>query len=286
MSNIDQFESIFKSSIKELFVYEQPVFKNVLIVTDLQNPEAELFTEKMINFLAGAGVDSTHLQYKTITAELFESSEDLLKIVESQKPDLICTYRNLHSEAWKFPHSLGEYIDVLLQKTSAAVLLVPHPKAGYAYDHAFDSMDNVMAITDHLSKDHRLVNCAAKFTKNDGTLHLAHIEDQVYFDRIIEAISKIPAIETEQAENLIKEKLLKEASDYISSCSKILKEHYPIKIHSIVKFAHFLKHYRDRIEKEKINLLVINTKDDDQLAMHGVAYPLAVELRQISLLML
>ena len=30
----------------------------------------------------------------------------------------------------------------------------------------------------------------------------------------------------------------------------------------------------------------MNTKDDDQLAMHGLAYPLAVELRDIPLLML
>jgi len=30
----------------------------------------------------------------------------------------------------------------------------------------------------------------------------------------------------------------------------------------------------------------LNTKDEDQLAMHGLAYPLAVELRQIPLLML
>lgn len=30
----------------------------------------------------------------------------------------------------------------------------------------------------------------------------------------------------------------------------------------------------------------MNTKDEDQLAMHGLAYPLAVELREIPLLML
>jgi hypothetical protein len=30
----------------------------------------------------------------------------------------------------------------------------------------------------------------------------------------------------------------------------------------------------------------MNTKDEDQLAMHGLAYPLAVELRDIPLLML
>ena len=37
---------------------------------------------------------------------------------------------------------------------------------------------------------------------------------------------------------------------------------------------------------DRVDLLVMNTKDEDQLAMHGLAYPLAVELRQIPLLML
>ena len=103
---------------------------------------------------------------------------------------------------------------------------------------------------------------------------------------MIDAISKIPEIDTDSAEELIKEKLLEDARDYVKSCREELTKYHKIKIHSIVKFAHFLSHYRNQIEKEKINLLVINTKDDDQLAMHGVAYPLAVELRQISLLML
>ena len=44
--------------------------------------------------------------------------------------------------------------------------------------------------------------------------------------------------------------------------------------------------YRELIAKREIDLLVLHTKDDDQLAMHGAAYALAVELRGIPLLML
>ena len=43
--------------------------------------------------------------------------------------------------------------------------------------------------------------------------------------------------------------------------------------------------YGELIAKREIDLLVLHTKDD-QLAMHGVAYALAVELRGIPLLML
>jgi hypothetical protein len=35
-----------------------------------------------------------------------------------------------------------------------------------------------------------------------------------------------------------------------------------------------------------VDLLVMNTKDEDHSAMHGLAYPLAVELRGTPLLML
>ena len=44
--------------------------------------------------------------------------------------------------------------------------------------------------------------------------------------------------------------------------------------------------YRRLIEQHEVDLLVLNTKDEDQLAMRGIAYALAVELRQTPLLML
>ncbi len=40
------------------------------------------------------------------------------------------------------------------------------------------------------------------------------------------------------------------------------------------------------IDEHKVDLLVMYAKDEDQLAMHGRTYPLAVELRHIPLLML
>ena len=44
--------------------------------------------------------------------------------------------------------------------------------------------------------------------------------------------------------------------------------------------------YKELGQKPQVDLLVMNTKDEDQLAMDGIAYPLAVELREIPLLML
>ena len=44
--------------------------------------------------------------------------------------------------------------------------------------------------------------------------------------------------------------------------------------------------YKELVEENEIDLLVMYTKDEEQLAMHGIAYPLAVELRATPLLML
>ncbi len=50
--------------------------------------------------------------------------------------------------------------------------------------------------------------------------------------------------------------------------------------------GHHLREVRRIVEEQDVNLLVLHTKDEDQLAMHGLAYPLVVELRHLPILML
>jgi hypothetical protein len=47
-----------------------------------------------------------------------------------------------------------------------------------------------------------------------------------------------------------------------------------------------LEDYRQLIEEGHIDLLVMHAKEEDQMAMHGMAHPLAVELRSIPILLL
>ena len=54
----------------------------------------------------------------------------------------------------------------------------------------------------------------------------------------------------------------------------------------LVKVGKRLSDYSEMVEAEKADLLVMNAKDEDQMAMHGMAYPLAVELRSIPVLLL
>lgn len=100
-------------------------------------------------------------------------------------------------------------------------------------------------------------------------------------------ISRIPSIDTENSRRTILEQLLKEPTDYIRSCREVLEaEGLPIAVEEIVTKGLHRREFKQLVEKHEVDLLVFNTKDEDQLAMHGLAYPLAVELRQIPLLLL
>ena len=59
-----------------------------------------------------------------------------------------------------------------------------------------------------------------------------------------------------------------------------------IVVQEIVTMGHFIRDYRRLLSEQEIDLLVLNTKDDEQLAMHGLAYPLTVELRETPLMLL
>jgi len=287
MSTVDQFESVFRAAVKDVFVYAPVGLHNILVVTDLPADAMATFTDQVKGFLQAAIGAGATANWTSVAGDQYATTDELLTLVAAQPYDLICTYRNLHSRAWQFPHSLGAQLDVLLQKTQTPVLVLPHPEAGYAYEHALTDSKHVMAVTDHLLSDHRLVNYAVHVTEQKGQLFLAHIEDERTFERYMDAVSKIPNVDTDSMRVALREQLLKMPTDYIASCQRVLAEvRADLQIHAVVQFGHLLAQYQDFIEQKGIDLLVMHAKDDDQMAMHGLAYPLAVEIRQIPLLML
>lgn len=285
MTKLDQFESVFRSADKAVFGYEKYSFRRVLVVTDLAAADSSGIREQVQPFLST--IDESLTEWTSIGRDDFRSVQDLLERIEDHKPDLIVTYRHLHSEAWKWPYSLGEYLDVMTQATSVPVLVLPHPDADRALSHAIRNTDRVMAITDHLTGDNQLVNMALAFTQTGGTCWLTHVESQPVFERYMAAVSKVPAIDTDVTREVLGEQLLKEPRDFIAACRSVIEEEgLPIKIEEIVAMRRRVDEYRDLITSKEIDLLVLHTKNDDQLAMHGAAYALAVELRSIPLLML
>jgi hypothetical protein len=285
MTRINQFESAFLSADKAVYHYARPSIDQVLLVSDLDTDAAAALLEHVRRFLSV--VDSDETTWSLLDADAFDTVKQLLDSIAERAPDLIVTYRHLHSTAWQWPHSLGEYLDVLTQATDVPVVVLPHPDANRALPHALQNTDRVMAITDHLTGDDRLINHALRFTQREGSCWLTHVEPQPAFDRYLGAIAKIPEIDTDTARELIERQLLKDPRDYIFSCRKsIAEQSLPVVIEAIVTMGRRLSEYQRLIDEHDIDLLVFNTLDDGQLAMHGLAYPLAVELRQIPLLML
>ncbi len=286
MTNVDQFESMFRSASRDVFRPEPVNVESVLVVTDCDEENAKLFGDRIRNFLKVV-IAGEKVRWRNVHGSEFATAGELLALVESATPDVICTYRNLHSGAWKWPYSLGTHVDLLTQHTDVPVMLLPHPKAEQSAKQRFENTDKVMAITGRMTGDDRLVNHAVRFTEAGGTLWLTHVEDEATFRRYMGVISKIPTIDTDEAREAVREQLLKEPQDYIDGCVEVLqKAGTNVKVEDVVVFGHHLTEYKRLIEQHEVDLLVLNTKDKDQLAMHGIAYALAVELRQIPLLML
>ncbi len=285
MTNLNQFESAFRAADKAVYTYAPVTIDRVLTVTDLEAAAAADLNRQVRQFLSA--IDRPETDWTVLDGASFDNIRALLDQVERHRPDLIVTYRHLHSDGWQWPNSLGEYLDVLAQATVVPVVVLPHPDASHALPHSLTDTDKVMAITDHMTGDDRLVNHLVAFTAQNGTGWLTHVESGVTFERYMEVISKIPAIDTDVARETVRQQLLKEPHDYVRSCRQAIDAHgRPIKIEEIVTMSRRLEEYRRLIEAHDIDLLLLYTKDEDQLAMHGLAYPLAIELRQIPLLML
>jgi hypothetical protein len=285
MTNIDQFDSVFRAASRSPFEHRLVTIGTVLVVTDLDADRTAALVIGVRQFLSV--IDGGDASWPAVIGDEFGDLRALLDLIEQHQPDLIVTYRHLHSEGWNWPYSLGEYVDVMTQATTTPVIVLPHPGRDGSLPGKLRGTDTVMAITDHLTGDHRLVNYALSLTRGAGTCWLTHVESAVQFERYMEVISKIPNIDTDQARQSIAAQLLKEPADYIQSCRGAADgETVRIKVEEITIMGRRLEEYRRLIEAHNVDLLILNTKDEDQLAMHGLAYPLAVELRDIAILML
>ena len=286
MTRIDQFESVFKSADKPVFLYEPFAVGSALALTDLDGDGAESFSALVRKYLDASGEEGMP-PLQVVRGDEFGSIEECLKIIDRDKPELICTYRGLHSDCWRWGHSLGSYVEVLTQTVNIPVLVFPHPGSAAALSADEDDCSRVMAMTDHLAGDSRLVNAALFFTPASGTLHLTNIEDEQVFERYMAAIEKIPSVDSAAVRENLLFRILKEARDYIQSCRAVVAEQgLEVEIIEAVDLGMHVEDYRQLVVAGEIDLLVMNTREVDQLAMHGLAYTLAVELSDIPLLLL
>ena len=292
MTKVDQFESVFKAAVRTPYEHVPVDVASVLVLTDLERTAADAWGERVKAFLGVLEARQAAIAWKVAAGDAFDSVSTLLDLIVEEAPSLVVTYRSLHSQAWPYTYTLGRYVDVLAQELPMPVLLLPNPHAEARADKPpapFEQRGTrtVMALTDHLTGDHRLVQWSAHLTAEGGRLVLAHVEDGRAFERTMEAIGKIPAIDTATARETIHKQLLKEPHDYVRSCTQGLAAaglHVEVLEH--VAMGQRLAEVRRLVEGLDVGLLVLNTKDAEQLAMHGLAYPLVVELRRVPILML
>ncbi len=281
--HIDEFESIFRRSEKVKYENQDLEIKSVLLISDQNEPSVSNLKDQAQKFLPSI---NSNTEWNTVRGDQFSNVGDLLRLLQEHSPDLVITYRHLQEESLIPQHSLGVYVDVLTQVIQIPILLLPgtaqKPKS-------LDEMScqRVMIVTDHIRGDNNLINYGVKLCSNQGTVWLCHIEDDLIFQRYLNAISRIPEIETHQAEELIQNRLLDDASEFIDSCIKDLSTRRPdLTYQSSVGLGHHLKIYRDLVNQQNINLLIFNTKDEDQLAMHGLGYSMSIEFTDRPLLLL
>jgi|SaaInlStandDraft_1057018.scaffolds.fasta_scaffold05398_2 hypothetical protein len=283
MDHIDQFSSMFKRAERVPFRFEEPSFKNVTIVVDGDSTIAEQVREQVSRYLPLLQSVET---WNIVTGEQFQTVQELITIIEQQQPDLVITKRFLHEQGIVPQHSLGVYVDVLTQVLQPPVLLLPEiipPAKGLPKR----KIRNVMVITDHVSGQNKLISYGAAFGTGQGSTWICQVEDDAVFERYLRAIERIPEIETSEARRLIQQQLFNEASDYIETSIAALKSIFDEQMfHSSVSKGHRFKQYLHLVESHDVELLVFNTKDDDQLAMHGNSYAISVEVVQIPLLLL
>ncbi len=283
MLRVDEFESSFRAADKKRFTFSPPEVKRVLVVSDLEGDEQETYlgaVKKLLGVIADA-------EWLVLTGAEFDEVQQLLDAEKELAPDLVVTYRNLKSRAWRWPFSLGAFLNVLTQKTTTPVLVVPNPHEVPDMEWQNSDTDSVMVVADHLTGDDDLVNWGVRMTREGGSLRLTHVEDDQTYQRYIDVIGKIPQLDTDVAREEILEQLLQEPTEYIETCRAAIEAaDVPITVSPIVQTGHKVSDYKHLVEKFRVDVLIFHSRDDDQVAMHGTAYPLAVELRNLPLLLI
>lgn len=285
---LDQIESMFRSAWKQAYRYEPPKIQRILLITDKGPEKSAQILASVKTYLAvlTESDPQTELEWRLCNRETLPTVSELLADCEREAPDLIVTYRHLWNSEKDLRHSLGVYLDMLTQAVETPILVLPHLE-DRNYREVLENTNEVMVVTDHLAEDPALVNYGVRLTSSGGKLFLAHVEHLHDFKRYMQVIGKIPELDTEVAEDKIANQLLKEPRDFIQACVAALQAaSISIEVEPLVTFGHTVKTYRELLNRHQIDLLLLHSKDSEQLAMHGDAYSIAVEFTDIPLLLL
>ncbi len=287
MSQVDQFESVFRSAIRPAYEPHRIHIDSVMLVTDRAEEESQELEQALYSWMPDLATSPGSQRRSRLIQGDYRSTAELLERIQSQAPDLICTYRNLNTDDWQFGHSLGSRLETIIHEGRIPILIIPHPRSKQGTNLSDHGPRTVLAMTDHLTEDHRLIDFAAAFTGEAGQLILTHLEDQSTFDRYLAAIARIETIDTASAEMALKAELLKSPRAYIATCRERLSSSgHPIDVQDVVSFSNGLESFHEQVAQHQADLVIINGLDHERPGIHGIAQPLVNKIRQVPVLIL
>ncbi|MEM1000656.1 MAG: hypothetical protein AAGN35_26620 [Bacteroidota bacterium] len=285
MRDLGEFESVFKRALRDQFEYERIEVRKILLITDLPTEDLPPYRERVQHYLDPEFPRGDY-RLDCLARGDWSNWADLRQSLDEFRPDLVVTYRLLRVAHQEIVTSLGVYVDSMTQVTDYPVLLLPNPRLkGYA--HGPEQLGTVLVATEHMYADHSLVNYGIRFTPQGKKLMLCHVEDEATFNYFMKAIEKIPELDSDLAREKLAEQLVAMPHHYAESVRAEIDAHQkPLELHSVIEFGHLITNYRDLIAREPVSLLAFTTKDDTQLAMHSLGYSLAVEFRNLPVLLI
>ena len=278
MLKLDHFASLFRAADKEQIVIPDISIRQILLVTDMNQEDSLQIWEKW------KGLFDPSVDIRIFDAEISLHLPSLIEAMKHVECDLVVTYRCLHSDAWQYPYAIGSYVEVLTQIIPFPVLLMPHP---HQNTDTYTKPKNLLLFSSELTQESELVGFANAFVASkDESLIMIQMDDKATYDRIFDIISKIPQIDTDDAQYYIQERRSLEMKDWVTRCIDFLEQKGNAPHMSYMDiYDPSMKKCASLIEEHQADLLIINTKDDEQLAIHGLAYPIMVQFRNIPLLL-
>ena len=287
---IDEFESQFRSAVKERYEFRPVVLEHVVLVCDVEAAETPQLLEivkRLVPDLPGSQFQgATELLWTVIGRDELHSVKEVVQRIDESKPNLIVTQRDLKTAADDLVYGLSNYLDAFTQSIPTPVLLLPDESVE-ELDASIRPTDHVMVNAPHLTGDSMLLNWGIRFSLPAGELFLAHIEDDDAFSYYMDAIGRIPEIDTEVARVKLSEMLRRMPTEFIEEAQKKILEAQPdLQVRGLVEIGQRLSDYRRIVQEHHVDLLIIHTEDPHQRAMNRFAYAIAVEFRHLPLLLL
>ncbi len=265
-NNLDIFESVFKRSVKQHYDYEDFQPGSILIIGNSDH------LDKLSNFISEYSHKFESFEYNSNFNWIELKSE-----IEKGRLDLILIQRQLGISNMDLTFSIGPVLESITQEINIPVLIIPHEFQGL-------KIETIGIGFDHQIDNSNLINKGLLMRKHLKNLELIHIEDESIFNYYLDAISKIPGINTEYAETNIKETILNLSGDFFRDvASKLENDKVKAGIHC--QFGETVQCYRDIIKDRKIDLLVFEAEDESKMAMHSLGHSLTIQFPNVATLL-